>query len=48
MLDPSGLKFWDQLVPVDSLILLTFALMRFDLLDLSLSKDADGNPMKPR
>lgn len=33
MLDPSGLKFWDQLVPVDSLNPLTFALMRFDLLD---------------
>lgn len=36
MLDPSGLRFWDQLVRLDSLIPLTFALMCFDL-----SKDAD-------
>lgn len=41
-LDPSGLRFWDQLVRLDSLILLTFALMCFDL-----SKDADRNPVKP-
>lgn len=33
MPDPSGLKFWDQLGPVASLILLTFALVRFDVLD---------------
>lgn len=36
MLDPSGLRFWDQLVRLDSLIPLTFALMCFDL-----SEDAD-------
>lgn len=43
MLDPSGLKFWDQLVPVDSLILLTFALVRCDLrLPPSLSRPPPG------
>lgn len=31
MLHPSGLRFWDQLLRLDSLILLTFAFMCFDL-----------------
>lgn len=31
MLHPSGLRFWDQLLRLDSLILLTFAFMCVDL-----------------
>lgn len=31
MLDPSGLRYWDQLLRLDSFILLAFALMSFDL-----------------